>query len=86
VSAFHADLDDVSEDRMWLELGRREGLRRQGKCDYCERPWDSKPACKHDERHSPPAEVRAPEMTANKRAFESLMAFRKALKRSGVSS
>lgn len=51
-------LDEIDEAEMMFELGKREGLRRQGLCDYCERPWDAKPACKFPDRHSPTPAVR----------------------------
>lgn len=48
-------LDEVPEHRLAVELMRRSTLRRQRKCDYCERPWNSQPVCKFPDRHQSPA-------------------------------
>ncbi len=51
-------LDEIDEAMMWVEIGRREGYRSQGKCDYCGRKWDTEPSCKFPRRHSPTQAVR----------------------------
>jgi hypothetical protein len=51
-------IDEIDEADMMFEIGKREGLRAQGLCDYCSRPWGIKPACQFPHRHSPTHAVR----------------------------
>ena len=46
------DLEDMDEQKMVEELVRRSEARRVGKCDYCSRPRDTTPSCKHPDRHA----------------------------------
>lgn len=50
---FKLILPEVPIEYLAYEVGRRAGLRSNGMCDYCARPWDSSPPCKHEHRHSP---------------------------------
>lgn len=48
--SYRLDLDEMPESKLREELRRRRQLRREGKCDYCERPFSTS-ACKFPERH-----------------------------------
>lgn len=45
------DLDEISTAALEAELASRRANRRHGVCDYCYRPYDTKP-CRFPRRHS----------------------------------
>jgi len=51
--SYALDLDEYTAERLLKELQRREELRSDGKCCYCERPFFIVPSCKFPLRHSP---------------------------------
>ena len=50
---YHMDLDEYTEQQLLNELSRRHKLRREGKCDYCNRTPDTT-SCAHINRHTDP--------------------------------
>jgi len=45
-------LDEYDEKTLRSEINRRERLRRDNKCDYCERLYNTVPSCRFPERHN----------------------------------
>lgn len=48
---YPTSLDEMDEEKLRAEIDRRGRLRRDGKCDYCERP-PTAPTCKFEDRHT----------------------------------
>lgn len=48
--SFQKDIDEYTEKELNDELERRNQLRDQGKCDYCQQ-YGNTPPCKFPERH-----------------------------------
>src|SRR5262245_59308929 len=49
--SYRTDLDEYSEATLKAELARRRELRKNGRCDYCQRPEGVSPCCKFPDRH-----------------------------------
>ena len=47
------DLRSAPDAVLVREFNRRQAARRNGYCDFCERPFDSIPLCDQPERHYP---------------------------------
>lgn len=50
------ELEDYNDERLEAELALRARRREQGQCDYCARPWTTKP-CKYPDRHAKPGDL-----------------------------
>lgn len=48
--SYPLSLDEIDEAALRKEITRRQGLRKRGLCDYCERRPRTK-SCKFPERH-----------------------------------
>lgn len=56
---FPRDLDEYPTKTLLAELKKRRKARREGRCDYCDRPVSAS-ACKFPERHVLMKEVKEP--------------------------